>query len=229
MWRNQTIGAGQTTAYTFTAQLQDGITDVSGINTAWYVNGSACSSKWVDAEILVPTPEPTEEPVEEPAEEPTPEPTVEPTPEVTEEPTAEPTPEVTEEPAQEPSEEPEAEPTETPAPEVTEEPEAEPTETPEVAEETASVNQKEMKRLMKQRSLDEEPVVEDDDVMAAGEGEPTRGPNDPPHSYDIPLTQSYNHIMISTSTAKPMILSMQEFLQRILTEHICFWRIWYLK
>lgn len=160
MWRNQTIGAGQTTAYTFTAQLQDGITDVSGINTAWYVNGSACSYKWVDAEILVPTPEPTEEPVEEPAEEPT----------------AEPTPEVTEEPAQEPSEEPETEPTETPAPEVTEEPEAEPTETPAPEEETASAKQKEMKRLMKQRSLEEEPEVEDGDVPEAREGEESAKP-----------------------------------------------------
>lgn len=106
MWCDQTIDAGQTATYTFTTQLQDGITDVSGINSAWYVGGNACSYSWINTEVLIPPvqeeqggeQEPTEP--QEPApqeQEPTPtEPAVEeeptPAPTLTSVPTSTPTP-----------------------------------------------------------------------------------------------------------------------------------------
>ena len=105
MWTNQTIGAGQTATYNFAVQIENGLTDLSGVDSAWFVNGTACVYDWMNAEVLAPqeTPEPTEEPAEEP------------TPEVTEEAAEEPTPEITEEPEAEIEEVPE----ETPAAEET--------------------------------------------------------------------------------------------------------------
>lgn len=101
MWTNQTIGAGQTATYNFAVQIENGLTDLSGVDSAWFVNGTACVYDWMNAEVLAP--EPTEEPAEEP------------TPEVTEEAAEEPTPEITEEPEAEIEEVPE----ETPAAEET--------------------------------------------------------------------------------------------------------------
>ena len=110
MWTDQTIGAGETVAYQFAAQIIPASLD--GVVNAWYVDGTSCSYTWENTEILVPTQAPVEstpevappqtEPEEKPEvkpEETTPEvteaPEVTPIPEVTEVPEATPTPEVT--------------------------------------------------------------------------------------------------------------------------------------
>ena len=110
MWTDQTIGAGETVAYQFAAQLIP--ENLDGVVNAWYVDGTSCSYTWENTEILVPTQAPVEstpevappqtEPEEKPEvkpEETTPEvteaPEVTPAPEVTEVPEATPTPEVT--------------------------------------------------------------------------------------------------------------------------------------
>ena len=110
MWTDQTIGAGETVAYQFAAQIIP--ENLDGVVNAWYVDGTSCSYTWENTEILVPTQAPVEpapevappqtEPEEKPEvkpEETTPEvteaPEVTPTPEVAEVPEATPTPEVT--------------------------------------------------------------------------------------------------------------------------------------
>lgn len=110
MWTDQTIGAGETVAYQFTAQIIP--ENLDGVVNAWYVDGTSCSYTWENTEILVPTQAPVEpapevappqtEPEEKPEvkpEETTPEvteaPEVTPAPEVTEVPEATPTPETT--------------------------------------------------------------------------------------------------------------------------------------
>ena len=141
MWTDQTIGAGETVAYQFAAQIIP--ENLDGVVNAWYVDGTSCSYTWENTEILVPTQAPVEpapevappqtEPEEKPEvkpEETTPE--VTPTPEVAEVPEATPTPEVTEVPEATPTPEVTEVPEATPTPEVTEVPEATPT--PEVTE-----------------------------------------------------------------------------------------------
>ena len=147
MWTDQTISAGETVAYQFTAQIIPASLD--GVVNAWYVDGTSCSYTWENTEILVPTQAPVEpapevappqnEPEEKPEvkpEETTPEvteaPEVTPAPEVTEVPETTPTPEVTEVPEATPTPEVTEVPEATPTPEVTEVPEATPT--PEVTE-----------------------------------------------------------------------------------------------
>ena len=114
MWTNQTIGAGETVAYQFAAQLN--AENLDGVVDAWYVDGTSCNYTWENTEVLNPVQTP------EADQEETPDDTTQdsnqdstqeatPTPEVTEEATATPTPEVTEESTSEATETPEAEPT----------------------------------------------------------------------------------------------------------------------
>ena len=50
MWTDQTIGAGETVAYQFTAQLIP--ENLDGVVNAWYVDGTSCSYTWENTEIL---------------------------------------------------------------------------------------------------------------------------------------------------------------------------------
>ena len=98
MWTDQTIGAGETVAYQFAAQIIPASLD--GVVNAWYVDGTSCSYTWENTEILVPTQAPVEPAPEvaPPQTEPEEKPEVKPeetTPEVTEAPEATPTPEPT--------------------------------------------------------------------------------------------------------------------------------------
>ena len=99
MWTDQTIGAGETVAYQFAAQIIP--ENLDGVVNAWYVDGTSCSYTWENTEILVPTQAPVESTPEvaPPQTEPEEKPEVKPeetTPEVTEVPEATPIPEVTE-------------------------------------------------------------------------------------------------------------------------------------
>ena len=58
MWTNQTIGAGETVAYQFAAQIIP--ENLDGVVNAWYINGNSCSYTWENTEILVPTQAPVE-------------------------------------------------------------------------------------------------------------------------------------------------------------------------
>ena len=122
MWTNQTIGAGETVAYQFAAQLN--AENLDGVVDAWYVDGTSCNYTWENTEVLNPVQTPEADQEETPSDttqdsnqssnqdsnqDSTQEAT--PTPEVTEETTATPTPEVTEESTSEATETPEAEPT----------------------------------------------------------------------------------------------------------------------
>lgn len=109
MWTDQTIGAGETVAYQFAAQIIPASLD--GVVNAWYVDGTSCSYTWENTEILVPTQAPVESTPEvaPPQTEPEEKPEVKPeetTPEVTEAPEVTPTPEVTEVPEATPTPEP---------------------------------------------------------------------------------------------------------------------------
>ena len=133
MWTDQTIGAGETVAYQFAAQIIP--ENLDGVVNAWYVDGTSCSYTWENTEILVPTQAPVEPapevapPQTEPEEKPEvkPEETI---PEVTEAPEVTPTPEVAEVPEATPTPEVTEVPEATPTPEVTEVPEATPTPEP---------------------------------------------------------------------------------------------------
>ena len=146
MWTDQTIGAGETVAYQFAAQIIP--ENLDGVVNAWYVDGTSCSYTWENTEILVPTQAPVESTPEvaPPQTEPEEKPEVKPeetTPEVTEAPEVTPTPEV--------AEVPEA----TPTPEVTEVPEATPTPEPtQAAEDKKAIvaKKKEQKRLLNQKA-----------------------------------------------------------------------------
>ena len=139
MWTDQTIGAGETVAYQFAAQIIP--ENLDGVVNAWYVDGTSCSYTWENTEILVPTQAPVEPapevapPQTEPEEKPEvkPEETI---PEVTEAPEVTPTPEVTEVPEA------------TPIPEVTEVPEATPT-----PETTQAVDDDKQAKLDEQNKL----------------------------------------------------------------------------
>ena len=163
MWTNQTIGAGETVAYQFAAQIIP--ENLDGVVNAWYINGNSCSYTWENTEILVPTQAPVEstpevappqtEPEEKPEvkpEETTPEvteaPEVTPTPEVAEVPEATPTPEVTEVPEATPTPEVTEVPEATPTPEVTEVPKATPT-----PETTQAVDDDKQAKLDEQNKL----------------------------------------------------------------------------
>ncbi len=163
MWTDQTIGAGETVAYQFAAQIIP--ENLDGVVNAWYVDGTSCSYTWENTEILVPTQAPVEptpevvppqtEPEEKPEvkpEETTPEvteaPEVTPAPEVTEVPEATPTPEVTEVPEATPTPEVTEVPEATPTPEVTEVPEATPTPEP-----TQAVDDDKQAKLDEQNKL----------------------------------------------------------------------------
>lgn len=151
MWTDQTIGAGETVAYQFAAQIIPASLD--GVVNAWYVDGTSCSYTWENTEILVPTQAP-----EETTPEATPEVTPETTPEVTETPEETPTPEVTETPE------------ETPTPEVTEAPEETPTPEPTQAAEdkkTIAAKKKQQQKLLAQRRMEDKVSVQD------GEGDQT--------------------------------------------------------
>lgn len=141
MWTDQTIGAGETVAYQFAAQIIP--ENLDGVVNAWYVNGTSCNYTWENTEVLNPVQTPEADQEETPSDttqdsnqssnqdsnqDSTQEAT--PTPEVTEEATATPTPEVTETPEATPTPEVTEEPTATPTPEVTETPEATPTPEP---------------------------------------------------------------------------------------------------
>ena len=133
MWTDQTIGAGETVAYQFAAQIIP--ENLDGVVNAWYVDGTSCSYTWENTEILVPTPAPVESTPEvaPPQTEPEEKPEVKPeetTPEVTEAPEVTPAPEVTEVPEATPTPEVTEVPEATPTPEVTEVPEATPTPEP---------------------------------------------------------------------------------------------------
>ena len=139
MWTDQTIGAGETVAYQFAAQIIPASLD--GVVNAWYVDGTSCSYTWENTEILVPTQAPVESTPEvvPPQTEPDEKPEVKPeetTPEVTEAPEVTPTPEVTEVPEA------------TPTPEVTEVPEATPTPEP-----TQAVDDDKQAKLDEQNKL----------------------------------------------------------------------------
>ena len=139
MWTDQTIGAGETVAYQFAAQIIP--ENLDGVVNAWYVDGTSCSYTWENTEILVPTQAPVESTPEvaPPQTEPEEKPEVKPeetTPEVTEAPEVTPTPEV--------AEVPEA----TPTPEVTEVPEATPT-----PETTQAVDDDKQAKLDEQNKL----------------------------------------------------------------------------
>ena len=139
MWTDQTIGAGETVAYQFAAQIIP--ENLDGVVNAWYVDGTSCSYTWENTEILVPTQAPVEPAPEvaPPQTEPEEKPEVKPeetTPEVTEAPEVTPTPEV--------AEVPEA----TPIPEVTEVPEATPT-----PETTQAVDDDKQAKLDEQNKL----------------------------------------------------------------------------
>ena len=102
MWTDQTIGAGETVAYQFTAQIIPASLD--GVVNAWYVDGTSCSYTWENTEILVPTQAPVEPAPEvaPPQTEPEEKPEVKPeetTPEVTEAPEPTPTPQPQAQPA----------------------------------------------------------------------------------------------------------------------------------
>ncbi len=177
MWTDQTIGAGETVAYQFAAQIIP--ENLDGVVNAWYVDGTSCSYTWENTEILVPTQAPVEsapevappqtEPEEKPEvkpEETTPE--VTPTPEVAEVPEATPTPEVTEVPEATPTPEVTEVPEATPTPEVTEVPEATPTpETTQAAEDKKAIvaKKKQQQKLLAQRGMEDKVSVQD------GEGE----------------------------------------------------------
>lgn len=109
MWTDQTIGAGETVAYQFAAQIIP--ENLDGVVNAWYVDGTSCSYTWENTEILVPTQAPVEPTPEvvPPQTEPEEKPEVKPeetTPEVTEAPEVTPAPEVTEVPEATPTPEP---------------------------------------------------------------------------------------------------------------------------
>lgn len=158
MWTDQTIGAGETVAYQFAAQIIP--ENLDGVVNAWYVDGTSCSYTWENTEILVPTQapvEPTPE-VAPPQTEPEEKPEVKPeetTPEVTEAPEVTPTPEVTEVPEATPAPEVTEVPEATPIPEVTEVPEATPIPEPtQAAEDKKAIvaKKKEQKRLLNQKA-----------------------------------------------------------------------------
>ena len=159
MWTDQTIGAGETVAYQFVAQIIPASLD--GVVNAWYVDGTSCSYTWENTEILVPTQAPVEPAPEvaPPQTEPEEKPEVKPeetTPEVTEAPEVTPTPEVTEVPEA------------TPTPEVTEVPEVTPTpETTQATEDKKAIvaKKKQQQKLLAQRGMEDKVSVQD------GEGE----------------------------------------------------------
>ena len=152
MWTDQTIGAGETVAYQFAAQIIP--ENLDGVVNAWYVDGTSCSYTWENTEILVPTQAPVEpapevappqtEPEEKPEVKPEEKPEVTPTPEVAEVPEATPTPEVTE------------------VPEVTPTPE-----TTQAAEDKKAIvaKKKQQQKLLAQRGMEDKVSVQD------GEGE----------------------------------------------------------
>ena len=151
MWTDQTIGAGETVAYQFAAQIIPASLD--GVVNAWYVDGTSCSYTWENTEILVPTQAPVESTPEvvPPQTEPDEKPEVKPdetTPEVTEVPEATPTPEVTEVPEATPTPEVTEVPEATPTPEVTEVPEVTPTPEP-----TQAVDDDKQAKLDEQNKL----------------------------------------------------------------------------
>ena len=151
MWTDQTIGAGETVAYQFAAQLIP--ENLDGVVNAWYVDGTSCSYTWENTEILVPTQAPVESTPEvaPPQTEPEEKPEVKPeetTPEVTEAPEVTPIPEVTEVPEATPTPEVTEVPEATPTPEVTEVPEATPTPEP-----TQAVDDDKQAKLDEQNKL----------------------------------------------------------------------------
>ena len=151
MWTDQTIGAGETVAYQFAAQIIPASLD--GVVNAWYVDGTSCSYTWENTEILVPTQAPVEPAPEvvPPQTEPEEKPEVKPeetTPEVTEAPEVTPAPEVTEVPEATPTPEVTEVPEATPTPEVTEVPEVTPTPEP-----TQAVDDDKQAKLDEQNKL----------------------------------------------------------------------------
>ena len=151
MWTDQTIGAGETVAYQFAAQIIPASLD--GVVNAWYVDGTSCSYTWENTEILVPIQAPVEPAPEvaPPQTEPEEKPEVKPeetTPEVTEAPEVTPAPEVTEVPEATPTPEVTEVPETTPTPEVTEVPEATPTPEP-----TQAVDDDKQAKLDEQNKL----------------------------------------------------------------------------
>lgn len=152
MWTDQTIGAGETVAYQYTAQLIPETLD--GVADAWYVDGTSCSYTWENTDVLTPAQTPEATPEEPDA---TPEVTPETTPEVTPDETPETTPEVTPEATPEVTETPE----ETPTPEVTETPEETPTPEPTQAAEAKAAKKKQQQKLLAQRGMEDKADAQD--------------------------------------------------------------------
>ena len=163
MWTDQTIGAGETVAYQFAAQIIPASLD--GVVNAWYVNGNSCNYTWENTEVLNPvqTPEADQEEAssdtnQDSNQDFTQEAT--PTPEVTETSEATPIPEVTE----------------TPTSEVTKTPEAEPTQAADDKKAKAA-KKKNQQRLLAQRSME--------DGVAAQDANDATQSDTKPGSYDI--------------------------------------------
>ena len=178
MWTDQTIGAGETVAYQFAAQIIP--ENLDGVVNAWYVDGTSCSYTWENTEILVPTQAPVESTPEVAPPQTEPEEKLEVKPEVKPEETI---PEVTEAPEV------------TPTPEVTEVPEATPTPEPtQAAEDKKAIvaKKKEQKRLLNQKSRvkafkadaeDTTDGVDDVNAINAGDAQTIADPNNE-NTYD---------------------------------------------
>ena len=178
MWTDQTIGAGETVAYQFAAQIIP--ENLDGVVNAWYVDGTSCSYTWENTEILVPTQAPVEPAPEVAPPQTEPEEKLEVKPEVKPEETI---PEVTEAPEV------------TPTPEVTEVPEATPTPEPtQAAEDKKAIvaKKKEQKRLLNQKSRvkafkadaeDTTDGVDDVNAINAGDAQTIADPNNE-NTYD---------------------------------------------
>ena len=174
MWTDQTIGAGETVAYQFAAQIIPASLD--GVVNAWYVDGTSCSYTWENTEILVPTQAPVEPAPEvaPPQTEPEEKPEVKPeetTPEVTEVPEATPTPEVTEVPEV------------TPTPEPTQAAEDKKAIVAKKKEQKRLLNQKARVKAFKADAEDTKDGVDDVNAINAGDAQTIADPNNE-NTYD---------------------------------------------
>ena len=174
MWTDQTIGAGETVAYQFAAQIIPASLD--GVVNAWYVDGTSCSYTWENTEILVPTQAPVEPAPEvaPPQTEPEEKPEVKPeetTPEVTEVPEATPTPEVTEVPEV------------TPTPEPTQAAEDKKAIVAKKKEQKRLLNQKARVKAFKADAEDTTDGVDDVNAINAGDAQTIADPNNE-NTYD---------------------------------------------
>ena len=188
MWTDQTIGAGETVAYQFAAQIIP--ENLDGVVNAWYVDGTSCSYTWENTEVLNPVQTPEADQEETPSDttqdsnqssnqdsnqDSTQEAT--PTPEVTETSEATPIPEVTE----------------TPTSEVTKTPEAEPTQAADDKKAKAA-KKKNQQRLLAQRGMEDEA-----DVQEGEDVQPVVGEENATHAKNKDIADSHNKLTFSYS------------------------------